>query len=148
LNFTKVLDVVEPGDDDEENEAEVEAVDRGYWEKKGSKESLAVVDTCLSVIQQFAPKLNLKYNKAYVGLSDQVRPKNFVVFRPKRQFVRVEPKIADRQKWAERLEAAGIVVLPGGRTRLHFRLARAEAEAHGDVLRELLEESYREREGA
>jgi len=145
LNFTKVLDVVEPGEDDDDTEAEEETVDRGYWEKKGSKESLGVVDSCLSTIQRFAPNLSLKYNKFYIGLSDQVRPKNFVIFRPKRQFVRVEPKIRDRQKWAERLETAGIVVLPGGRTRLHFRLARAEAETRSELLRELLQESYSER---
>lgn len=145
LNFTKVLDVVEPGEDDEDSEAEEETVDRGYWEKKGSRESLAVVDNCLGLIQRFAPDLSLKYNKFYIGLSDHLRPKNFVIFRPKRQFVRVEPKISDRQKWAEKLEAAGIVVLPGGRTRLHFRLGRSEVDTRSDLLRDLLEESYRQR---
>jgi hypothetical protein len=41
----------------------VEPADRGYWEKRGSKGTLAVADELFEIIRGFDSSLELKYNK-------------------------------------------------------------------------------------
>jgi len=146
LNFTRVLDVVAPGEDDEEGAGE--ATDRGYWEKKGSKDSVAVADACLDIIKEIEPSLNLNYKKGYIGLASESGANNFVIFRAKRVFARVEARLGDQKPWLEKLEKAGIVTLPGKgeRPRIHFRLTVKEVKAHRDLLKQLFEACYREQQ--
>jgi hypothetical protein len=54
----------------EEDEEVREVTDREYWLTRGSKESLATVDEMLKAIQTFAPGMELKYNKFYIGLAE------------------------------------------------------------------------------
>jgi hypothetical protein len=143
LNFVKVLDEVIPGEDDE---AGGETVDRADWETKGSKESVAVADACLAIIRDIDGRLNLKFNKHYIGLADQYRPNDSVTFVAKRQFLRVQARLDDQETWKDRLGEAGLIVLPGvsQRERLYFRLNNREAEQHRGLLKELFEACYRE----
>lgn len=147
LNFTKVLDEIIPGEDDEDGGVTVD-VDRDYWEKKGSKDSLLVIDSCLEIIRESEPSLNLKYNKYYIGLADRVRARNFVVFRAKRNFARVEAKVSEQGPWVEKLEDAGIVILPGlnKRARIHFRLGKHEVQKHRELLKNLFTVCYQEQQ--
>jgi hypothetical protein len=68
-----------------------------------------------------------------------------VLFRPKKEHVRIEAKVPDLDTWAAALDDAGVTVLPGGRSegRLTLRLARKDLEQHGDLLRQLFEASYK-----
>jgi hypothetical protein len=147
LNFTKVMDEVIPGEDDEDGDGEV--VDREYWEKKGSKESLHIADSCLEIIHTFNSSLSLKYNKYYIGLAERSRAKNFVIFRAKRHFLRVEAKISEQQPWIEKLEEADIVILTGvkKRSRIIFRLEKDEVHKHNEILKELFIACYEEQQG-
>jgi hypothetical protein len=147
LNFTKVMDEVIPGEDDEDGDGEV--VDREYWEKKGSKESLHIADSCLEIIHTFNSSLSLKYNKYYIGLAERSRAKNFVVFRAKRHFLRVEAKISEQQPWIEKLEEADLVILTGvkKRSRIIFRLEKDEVQKHNELLKELFIACYQEQQG-
>jgi hypothetical protein len=144
LDFVKVVDGIVPGED--EAEAGGETVDRAYREAKGSKESVSVADACLSIVREIDGRLNLEHNKHSIGLADQYRPNNFVTFVAKRQFLRVQARLDDRETWKERLGEAGLVVLPGvsQRKRLYFRLNGREAEQHRGLLRELFEACHRE----
>ena len=146
LNFTKVLDEVIPGEDDEDGDGEV--VDRDYWEKKGSKESLHIADSCLEIIHTFNSSLSLKYNKYYIGLADRSRAKNFILFRAKRHFLRVEAKISDQQPWIDKLEEADLVILTGvkKRSRIIFRLEKDEVQKHNELLKELFLACYQEQQ--
>jgi hypothetical protein len=146
LNFTKVLDEVIPGEDDEDGDGEV--VDRDYWEKRGSKESLHIADSCLEIIHEFNPSLSLKYNKYYIGLADRSRAKNFVIFRAKKHFLRVEAKISEQQPWLERLEEVDLVILTGvkKRRRIIFRLEKDEVQKHRELLKELFGACYQEQQ--
>jgi hypothetical protein len=146
LNFVKVLDKIEPGEDDED-EAPGEVTDRSYWESKASKESVAVADACASIIKEFDPALNLKFNKLYIGLANPWGPNNFILFRAKKKFLRVEAKAEDQDTWIPKLEEAGLILLPGEgkRARLVFRLTMPEVEKNHQLLRELFEACHKER---
>ncbi len=144
LNFTKVLDEVILGLDDEE-EPET-PVDRAYWEIKASKQSLAIADDCLSVLREIKPSLNLKYNKYYIGITEDGSPNNFLVFRAKKQFLRVEAKISDQDKWKTDLEDAGLVVLEGvkKRPRIKLQVTAEDVGMHRELLKNLFLAAYQE----
>src|SRR5262245_10867126 len=80
LVFTTVLDQVRFGLVDEDEEVH-EATDRTYWENRGSKATVAMADELLDIVHTFNPKLDLKYNKFYIGLARDGEPNNFVIFR-------------------------------------------------------------------
>ena len=84
LVFTKVIDrVTFATDDDEVNEV----TDRVYWEKKSTAKMLKHVDTVFDSIKEYAPGYELKYNKFYIGLAINGVAKNFVSFRPKKNYM-------------------------------------------------------------
>lgn len=93
IAFTKVLDKVTLGDDDEI----AEPTDRAYWEKKSSKTQIKLVDALLERISEFAPGMELKYNKFYIGLAKDGVAKNFVHFKPKKQFLALFIKTSDNK---------------------------------------------------
>ena len=68
LVFTKVMDELTRGAVDEDEEAEAFPADRSYWEERASKATLTIADHVLEIAKHFDPKLELKYNKNYVGL--------------------------------------------------------------------------------
>jgi predicted transport protein len=125
---------------------EEEVVDRSYWEKRGTKETVEMADRLLEIVRSFDPELELKYNKFYIGLARSGRPFNFVVFRPQKQAVRMEPRLSRSDEIEERLEAAGLDVMDyHARTgRYRIRLAKGDIEAHDEFLRELLYQAYQQ----
>src|SRR4051812_20131012 len=86
LIFTTVIDELTRGLVEEDEEVQ-EVTDRGYWESRGTKATLAMVDQLLNIIHEFDPMLEPKYNKFYIGLAKNGQPKNFIVFRPRKSTV-------------------------------------------------------------
>jgi hypothetical protein len=146
LDFAKVLDEISLGEDDEDDGME-ETTDRPYWEQRSSPESMNMVDECLKIVQEVCPGCDLKYNKYYIGLTLRNRTNNFVVFRPKKNFLRIEAKISAKESWAERIEATGMVLMQGTYSkRLRFTSKAAELETHRNLLKELFAECYQAQE--
>jgi hypothetical protein len=143
LTFAKVLDEIVLGVEDEE-ESEGQVTDRAYWEAKSTKEYLALADQCVEVLREFQPNIGCKYNKYYIGITENGHPNNFVIFKAKKQYLRVEVKIADPDAWRTRLEDIGLVLLDDVKSsqRLRIRLTKKDVEIHGDLLRELFQASY------
>jgi hypothetical protein len=143
LHFTKVLDEVLPGGDDEEESGEV--TDRAYWEKKGTKMTVGVVDGCLEVLREIDPTINLKYNKFYIGLTDQSGVNNFVVFRARKKYVGVTAYTSDRQVWVDKLEEAGMTILADTKTdRIRFHVRQDELKQCKQLLKDLFTACYQE----
>jgi hypothetical protein len=112
LNFTRVLDEISPGAlEEEEALSEREPTDRNYWEQKGSELSLCLVDECLEVLSEIDNTLALTYNKHYIGLRQGNRPNNFVVFKAKKKFLRMEIRVGDLDAVRVELKIADIEVI-------------------------------------
>ncbi len=143
LVCTTVLDQMRRGmvDDDEEVQ---EVTDRAYWENRGSKSTLVMVDDLLEIIKAFDPNLELKYNKFYIGLAKEGKPSNFVIFRPKKNFLRLEPRLDRSEQTQEQLETAGLDVMDyedrWGRYRI--RLSKGDVKKHAEFLSKLLAEAH------
>jgi hypothetical protein len=145
LAFTTVLDQVRLGLVDEDEEVQ-EATDRTYWENRGNKSTLAMVDELLEVVQTLNPRLQLKYNKFYIGLAVDGQPNNFALFRPQKNAIRFEPRLRKTDDIDQALETAGLDVMDYDNrwTRYKIRLQKGDLTKHAEILRRLLETSYRE----
>jgi hypothetical protein len=145
LVFTKVLDETRLGLVDEDEEIQAVA-DRSYWEARGSKQTLALMDEVLELVREISPGLEPKYNKFYVGLAKGGQPNNFVIFRPKKRWLGVEVRLQRSDEVAHRLDESGLEVMDydsrWGRYRI--RLAKGDPEKHKEMLRSLLAQAYQE----
>src|SRR5262245_13115838 len=92
LVCSKVLDEMRLGLVDEEEEVQA-VTDRSYWEARASKQTLAMADEMLQGVRAYDPDLELKYNKFYIGLAKGGQPNNFVIFRPKKDWLRLEVRL-------------------------------------------------------
>lgn len=139
LVATRVLDLVIPGTEEEE---EREAVDRRYWEQQASKESLAVVDRLLPLIREAKAGAELNYNRRHIGLLLDGRARNFVSFHPKKgSHAFAMFKIPRNETVDTRIEETG---LTKGYRRGNYRVRLVESDIreHEDLLRELVQRAY------
>jgi len=97
-------------------------------------------------VRPLNPRLQLKYNKFYIGLAVDGRANNFVIFRPQKNGVRLEPRIDKTAEVDEMIEAADLDVLEYDArwSRYKIRLKKGDVSKHADVIRQLLDVSYRE----
>lgn len=84
LAFTKVLDRVSLANIDEE---QYEVTDRNYWESKSSKKILSDIDKIFDSMKNITSGYEFKYNKFYIGMSKDGLAKNFLMFRPKKNWL-------------------------------------------------------------
>ena len=145
LVFTTVMDELTRGPVDEDEEQEV--TDRGYWENRGTRATLAMVDQLLRIVHEFDPALELKFNKFYIGLAKNGRPpQNFVVFRPRKKSLVLSIRLKQSAETESKLQESGLEALEfdkreGG---YRIRLGVEELKNHEEPLRQLIGMAYRE----
>lgn len=143
LVFTTVVDQMTLGLVEEDEETQ-EVTDRAYWENRGSKKTVAMADSILELAKQLDDKLELKYNKFYIGMAKDGQPSNFVICRPKKGFIRIEPRLKNSTETTERLENAGLDVMDydsrWGRYRI--RMKPGEIENQKEILTEVVKEAF------
>ena len=143
LVFTTVLDHMPLGLVDEDEEV-AETTDRAYWEERGSKTTVAMADQLLQIAKTHDPALELKYNKFYIGLAKNGRPSIFVTFRPKKGFMRFEPRLPDLPERQAQFENAGLDVIGYDKRwgRYRIRLQPSDIEKNRKILEEIISEAY------
>ena len=77
LNFVRVLDVMEEGEDELGDQ-----VDRKYWEARGSKKSLDLMDSIIALVPKEAGDVRIKYNRHHVAMGTSGT--NFCWFHPRK----------------------------------------------------------------
>jgi hypothetical protein len=144
LVFTTVLSERRLGTDEEDQM--VEPTDRSYWEAAAGKQTMELIDELTTLMRRVDPAISPKYNKAYVGIARNGLPINFVVFAPKKQWVRVELRLERSDEVQARLEQSGIDLMEynARNQRYKFRLGPGDAAKHADLLAELFAASYEE----
>jgi hypothetical protein len=71
-----------------EDEEVAEVTDRSYWEKRGSKSTVKLVDQLLELIHECDSALQFNYTKFYIGLATaDGQPNNVVTFTPQKSGV-------------------------------------------------------------
>ncbi len=132
-----------------EEEEEREVADRTYWEKRSSKTTVFTADEVLRLMKTLDQALELKYNKFYISVSKDNRPFNFVIFRPKKTSLRLEPKLKKSEEVEIMLDSAGLDVLEYDtrNQRYRIRFSKDEIQKHERLLKEILGRAYREFNG-
>ena len=142
LVFTKVVDAVSLGLDDEEEEVQA-VTDRNYWEtERGTKETVALADEMLDLIKTFAPQMELKYNKFYIGLAKDGQSNNFAIFFPKKSSFHTNIYLASSPEIDQQLEGSGVDVMDydkRGRA-YRLRLTKSDIKKHSELLLRIIEE--------
>lgn len=105
---------------------------------------MALADELLKLVRPLDATLELKFNKFYIGLARGGQPDNFVIFRPKKDWIRIEPRLKRSDATQERLESSGLDVMDyderWGRHRI--RVSSGDISKHQMLLSELFKESY------
>ncbi|MBL7934520.1 MAG: hypothetical protein JNM51_01775 [Bacteroidia bacterium] len=143
LIFTKILDELPLGLVDEDEEIR-EVTDRDYWVKRGTAETVSMADEAISIINEFAPGIELKYNKFYIGLAIDGQPNNFVVLKPRKKDLNIEIKLPQSEETQAIIDNAGIDDMGYDRrySSYRLRLSKQNFKTHREVLKKLMENSY------
>ncbi len=99
ISFVKIIDRIIPGTDDD---ADAEAVDRSYWEKK--TKCFPIIDDIYKDINNTAPGFELKYKRSRITLNESNAFFNRFIFYPKRNSVMFSIKTSKNTELDELLE--------------------------------------------
>ena len=143
LVFTTVLNQMTLGLVDEDEEIQ-EVTNRAYWTKRSSENIVKMADEIFVLVKQFDASLELKYNKFYIGMAKNGQPYNVVTVRPKKGFIRFEPRLLETTQTQKRIEAAGLKFIDYDARwkRYRINLESGDVAKHRDVLSELIREAF------
>lgn len=139
LHFAKVLDQRALREDDT-SATDEQTVDRAYWEQRASPVMIKLVDGLLDTINTTSPrKYQLTYRRAYIGLADDSRVRNFVLFKPRKNYVNVQLQSGWTEEMQNSLEEAGL--RPEiTRDRLVFKLGSEDLPSKAVLVRKVIGE--------
>jgi hypothetical protein len=127
-----------------EDEEVGEKADREYWEKRATKSTLEITDGLFALAREIYPRLSMNYRTSYVGVGRDGIPANFVTFRPKKDWVWLEPRIERDEILSKRLEDSGLELgeyrAKWGRYRI--RIGRGDLQKTAPLLKEVLKTAY------
>ncbi|MCR5859504.1 hypothetical protein [Mesorhizobium sp. J428] len=142
--FTRVVDELSRGLVDEDEDAEAQPADRSYWENRASKITIGAIDSLLNYAKEIDGVLSLRYNKYYIGITKSDQAFNFISFRPKKNFLRLEVKLPKSQDVDDHIDQAGFDVMDyDSRWSLYrIRLKPDEVQTKATAIRHLIRLAY------
>lgn len=137
LSFTTVLDQRSLRRDDI-TEVRPAPSDRTDWVKRSSETVMQTADDVLKIINQHTKTTyQLNFNKHYIGLSDGVRSRNFIHFRPRKAHLRVIMPNSWNDANVNQIQEAGLEAEQNN-DRLLFNLTPAELKSQNAVVTKLI----------
>lgn len=126
---------------DDTVEAKLVETNRDYWNKRATKKTVEIVDKLLEILNNnLDSSQQLNYNKYYIGLNDGFKSRNFIHFKPKKQFTHIFFELANKQEWVEKLDDLGITSTANKRN-LQVTVTPKQATDNIEILTELIKES-------
>ena len=140
LDFVRVLDQRLLRRDDA-SITKLQPVDRSYWIDKSRELIIQLTDELLAIINEKAQKTpqQLNYNKYYIGLSDGIRSRNFIYFRPRKKFLRVIIPGAWSEELSVRFDEVGLEANESD-GKLIFNLSPADLKKHRELVSSVIHE--------
>ena len=139
LHFTKVLDIYEPPEDEEDLGGE--EVNRSYWERKSNPKSIALMDDIIDIVKGKYDNTRVTYNKYHVALG--TRRRNIISFHPRKRegYCHLEIKVGydNLDDTKNILEEIGISFSPRKKDKLAMILLMNDFEEHKEKITEILE---------
>jgi len=141
LIFTKVLDQLKLGSDDEDDDL---PTDPKYWEEKATEQTLRIAYKIMDIIKALSPNYKLNYRKHYIGLMNDKQVDNFVKIIPKKNFVRLSLKLQKSNDIDEKIDNADLDILDYNDKlcRYKFRIKNDDIENKKKIITDLIKLSY------
>ena len=140
LIFTTILDMLRTSSDDEVRAP----ANRPYWEKRATKETVAIADQLLAIAKEFDSKLDFRFNNAYIGITKDEKAFNFITFAPQVKACKLSVKIPYSEDLENEMKAGDLDVQPYDKTFGYFniRIGAGDVSAHKESLRKIMEQAY------
>ena len=142
LSSTTVLDRSTMVDYEDEELETSESTNREFREKRSSISIMRLSDDFLALIREITndAKLELKYNRHYVGLARAGMPDNFIILTPRKQQLILGFRIPHSEELTTRVEDSGLEVLTYNRKNNRYRLkiSLGDIHKHRELLAELI----------
>jgi predicted transport protein len=144
LVFTTVMNEFSRGLVDEDEDAESTPTDRNYWENKATNTTVSLADNLLSLVREIDERLELKYNKFYIGLVLEGHPFNFVKFRPRKKNILLTVKIPQSEEVEKIIEDGELETLDYNKRFGVYRIRLTEKDIKDkyEILKELAQIAY------
>ena len=144
LIFSTVMDEFSRGRVDEDEDAESAPTDRDYWENKATNNTVGLADDLLGLVKEIDEKLELKYNKFYIGLAQEGHPFNFVTFRPRKKNILLTVKIPQSEETEKMIEDGELETLEYNKRYgvYRIRLTEQDIKTKREILKELAQMAY------
>jgi hypothetical protein len=143
LQFVTVLNASSQSVEEEEERA-APVVNREWWEKASSRESMQVVDSLSRILAEFDERVQLYYTQGYIRPQFAPGDRLPVWINPKKKFVRVGVHLADQVKgteWKTRLDEAGLEAGSKRPGDLWFELTPDALQGSMAIVSEILKET-------
>jgi len=143
LVFTTVLNQITMGLDDDD-ESDMETTDRAYWENKANPKTVKMADDFLTLVHEFDNRYELKYNKHYIGLSKDGIVKNFILIKPKKNYIVVHFRMSRDETLEKRIEEKELDLIDflATKNRLRLRINPDEFKHNIELIKDLVKISY------
>lgn len=144
LMFTTVLSEFKRGLEEDDVK---ETTDRRYWEERATKRTVALVDDVMELIHSFEPHIKLKFNKFYIGVEKEGMVDNWVLFRPKKDLLRLEIRLPRTQEMDTWLETQGFESMEYDAKWNKYRIIvrkESDIKQRAKSLIDLLQKAYKE----
>jgi hypothetical protein len=140
LDFTTVLDLITPDEEEEFGET----VDRGSWEKIATKDTVKMADSLLGYIGEFVNGFTLKYNRYYIGLTQNGIAKNFVSFKPQKSTLQLSVKLKKSDDIDEIIDKSALVSLSYDNQfhQYRFKLKEKDLKDNKGIIVDLFKMAY------
>ena len=108
---------------------------------------MAVADQILGIIQDFEPKISLKYNKHYIGLARDGRPNNFATMKARKKYLRLSVKVEQNEELRQMLGEATFDTTDYNKRygTLRLQLGASDVAENRSILSKLLRLAYGDR---
>ena len=140
MTFTKILDEIQLGIPDEDEN--VEPTNRAYWEKRCNKHMLMLADELFKLIKDIEPLAEMNYNKYYIGIIRNRIAANFCSFKPKKAFVHMIFKSMPDDSLIQQMEDSGLDVTKKAKwNELYIKFTQHPTEEQKTLLQKAIEHS-------
>lgn len=144
LDFTRVLDTIQLGLLDEDEET-TELTDRNYWEtQRGTPKTVKLADRIFDMVRDFVPNIEQSYNKYYIGFWVDGRPCNFATCKPQKSAMQLRIRLPRTDDLDQAIEETGLNMLEYDKrwSQYRFKLQDGDISKHSEKLKELLQQAH------
>ena len=103
-----------------------------------------MTDEILKLVKEFNSGLELKYNKFYIGIAKGGQPNNFVIFRPRKDWLRLEVRLERSEETKAELDESGLDVMDYDSRwdRYRLRLSPSDATKYREFIIAFLSKAF------